>query len=879
MHEMAKIDRFSRLPKDRSSRSGRAWIAGSVVVVGLLLSAGFAVAQTPAPAAPTPAAPTAAAPATAAPTPAAPAAAEPAASVPAAPEQVIENGYVVRQTADLGGHVVGVSGSGAMYNTLVNIHSGPRVLGQTFALTPAPGATHPLMDSLSAFSNGFGGDPINVAKLDFSKGKYYEFRGIFRRDRQYFDYDLLGNPSIPPGITVPYGVAAGVPTAASLAWQQIRQSPVMFNSVRRMTDTGVTILPLSKVTFRAGYSQNIFQGPSLSPGRSIGKFDLLLAEYQRNSTDDFTGAIDWKPLPLTKFTFEEQVDHYKADSYFTLAPGRFNVQEADGTPGVIGNWYATAAPYPIADCNTASMGSAYTNATNYTILSAPQTAGGRPIVNPACDVTTSYLRSQPTRVIYPTETLRLQSSSIRNIALNGDVGYTISNSNLANYYENFQGLDTAIRSATFTGNAVAQRRMVSTDFGITWEATKTITLSDQVDFSNLHQPAYANITQGITQNAPVTAGNETISYSGPLLAGPNFTISGNPSGVPLYAYFGQKFLTNNATASWDASSRAMLSLTYRYRTHTIVQTSGTGPSSNIIGIDENGGIFNVAYRPTSEWKMNGTVEILYDDNAFTPVGPRQTKHYRFHTMYKPKPWATVSGAFNDLERHNNTNNTGTPSADGPLNHVDYSRNVSLGVALAPSEHYGFDVSYSFSDIYTATNICYLSGATAALPGTASTTGAGAPNLCPNLLTDWAARDFMSAPTQYASVGANYSPNKRIRAAAGYRISAVSGNQFFAVAQQVNGSLQSAYQSPYFNVAWTVHSGLIWRAEYNYYGYGEGGPSGAPFCSASTAVTSAVVACNSPTLTGPTGLTEPSSGLSAPRNTHANILTLAMHYEF
>jgi cytochrome c553 len=33
-----------------------------------------------------------------------------------------------------------------------------------------------------------------------------------------------------------------------------------------------------------------------------------------------------------------------------------------------------------------------------------------------------------------------------------------------------------------------------------------------------------------------------------------------------------------------------------------------------------------------------------------------------------------------------------------------------------------------------------------------------------------------------------------------------------------------------NVAWTVHPGWIWRAEYNYYGYGEGGPSGAPFCS-------------------------------------------------
>ena len=124
------------------------------------------------------------------------------------------------------------------------------------------------------------------------------------------------------------------------------------------------------------------------------------------------------------------------------------------------------------------------------------------------------------------------------------------------------------------------------------------------------------------------------------------------------------------------------------------------------------------------------------------------------------------------------------------------------------------------------------------------------------------------------------PNKTIHADLGYRISAVSGNQFFNDAQEVNGSLQSAYQSPFVNVAWTVHPGWIWRAEYNYYGYGEGGPSGAPFCSTTTSATATVVPCSTPTLAGlPTGLTEPSSGLTAPRNFHANNVTLGMHYEF
>jgi hypothetical protein len=93
-----------------------------------------------------------------------------------------------------------------------------------------------------------------------------------------------------PTMQVPYGmVSAGVPTAATLAWKQPTTSPVMFNTVRRMTDTNLTILPLSRITFRVGYSQNIFQGPSLTPGRSVGKYDNLLDEYQRNSSDDFHG--------------------------------------------------------------------------------------------------------------------------------------------------------------------------------------------------------------------------------------------------------------------------------------------------------------------------------------------------------------------------------------------------------------------------------------------------------------------------------------------------------------------------------------------------------------------------------------------------------------
>ena len=857
---------YTRLPKEHPSHS----MTRGIGVAILLLMTGFAIAQETAPATTTPVNP------------------------PTAAQRVVQNGFVVHQTVDLGGHVAGVAGSGAMYDTLVNIHTGPRVLGQTFTLHAVPGSKHPLLDSLTAFSNGFGGDPINVVKMDFSKGKLYEFSGMFRRNRQYFDYDLFGNPNIPGGQSIPIGAGGAL---GNYAWPQVNQSPELFNTVRRMTDTNLTLFPVSKVTLRLGYAQNIFQGPRRIPGAyETAKTDMLFQEMERNSTDNFLGAVDWKPFQQTLLTFEEEITHYKNDSYFTLAPNQYTVQEADGTRVSLGNW-DSQTPYPASDCNSNSI------ATAGVILTSASGSAGLPVVDPACSVISKYTRYQPTRIIIPSEVVRFQTSSIRNIAANGAFRYTAANANMPNYQENFQGLDGVIRTESYTGSGTAKRQNVGADFGATWQVSKKFSFSDQFDFSNVRIPGTATFS-GVSASTPATAHNETINYTGALTPGVVAIVGQAPNGLPLPNYIGVRETTNNASVTWDATSRTTFSFTYRYRTRFIGQKvsaySGTpsvltSPTTNV-NIEENGGILNVALRPTEHWDVSASAELLYADNAFTPVGARQTRHYKVSTLYRPKPWATVSGAFNDLEHHNNTNNitsvtdpTVHDALDGPLQHVDYSRVGSIGVVLAPSEHYGLDINYAYTDIYTSTNICYLNGATPTLPGTAVLTPAGAPAICPGVfvrgsttvLSSWGpTKDFADAPTQYASIGLNLSPNKYISSSLGYRISSVSGNQFFNDARQVNGSLQSAFQTPYVHVAWTVHPGWVWKADYDYYGYGEGGPSGAPLCSTSTSSTSVVVPCNSSTLAGlPTGLTEPSSGLSAPRNFHANLVTLSMHYEF
>jgi hypothetical protein len=840
-------------------------IAGGIGVVALWGMTGIAVAQNPTAAAPLP-----------------------------APETPMStpNGYSIHSSVDLGGRMSGTTGSGAMYDTLVNMQSGPRVLGESFQMRALPGTKNTLFDNLSAFGSGFGGDPNSFSKLDFYKGKLYEFSGLFRRDRQYFDYDLLGNPNIPGGQSIPIGPAAA-PTGL-FPWPQVTQSPFLFNTVRRMTDTNLTLLPLSKVTFRFGYSQNIFQGPSLTPSgyQLAGSYDVLLQEYQRNSTDDFTGGIDWKPVQGTKLTFEEQVDHYKGDSFFTMAPSYYTLQEANGTKvALLANYDAFTPNTTASGCNANSIANATTR------LYAPQTPGGLPIVDPACYVITSYQRYQPTRAIFPTEIFRLQSTSIKNVSMNGNVRYTNANTNLPNYYDSFQGLAKANREVTYEGNASAKREVIAVDYGIDWQVTKKFSIAEQINFSNVHQPGTAVMTSATTVATPATAGNETINNTNltttvinTVTTPATSTFEGSPSvAVPQFDYFGQKFVTNNLTASWDVTDRTTVSLTYRYQKHTIAEGEANTTSyltgATFYTIDENGGILNVAVRPTSNWEINGSVEALYADNVFTPVAPRELQHYRVHTMYRPKTWATVSGSYNDLERHNNTNNTGTVSGNGPLDHVDYSRTVSMSADLAPNEHYGFDFSYAYNDVYTATNICFLGQGTPTVPGAATPTGAAcatpAPRTPGTSYTFGPARDFMSAPTQYASVALAFSPVARLHSNLGYRISSVNGSRFFNDPRDVNGSLVSTYQSPFVNLAWTVHKGFIWSGEYNYYGYGEGGPSGAQYCSTSSALPSPttaapVEACSALPNTAVNG---PAFGFTAPRNFHANNVTLGMHYEF
>ncbi len=157
---MTSSDWLFRLFNQQPATAMLRRVAGCVGVAVLLATTGAAVAQETTPGATTPA--------------------------PSTPMS-IPNGYTAHHTVDLGGRMSSTTGSDAMYDTLVNMHSGPRVQGETFEMHALPGTKHALAEGISAFGTGFGGDPYNSARLNAYKGKIYEFSGLFRRDRHYFD--------------------------------------------------------------------------------------------------------------------------------------------------------------------------------------------------------------------------------------------------------------------------------------------------------------------------------------------------------------------------------------------------------------------------------------------------------------------------------------------------------------------------------------------------------------------------------------------------------------------------------------------------------------------------------------------------------------------
>ncbi len=228
------------------------------------------------------------------------------------PAQKIVGGYLVHQTVELGGRIVAnKEGSDAMWSTMVNQSTGLRVISHELEMHSVNPSKTPFFDTLTSSSFGYGGDPYDVSRLNISKGRIYDFAGSFRRDRNYFDYNLLANSLLGPNALV------AEPDSLHL-----------FNTVRHNTDTMLTLLPLSRVSFRAGFNHGTHEGPSYTSAHDGG--DVQLLQWFRNASDTYTGGVDVKVARRTTVSYDQFYVFYKGDSTFELAGANYPILNGNG---------------------------------------------------------------------------------------------------------------------------------------------------------------------------------------------------------------------------------------------------------------------------------------------------------------------------------------------------------------------------------------------------------------------------------------------------------------------------------------------------------------------------------------------------------------------
>ena len=252
-----------------------------------------------------------------------------------------------------------------------------------------------LFDNLNFTNFGYGGDPNDVTRLRIEKNKWYDFRVLFRRDKNFWDYNLYANPLNPaalnPAGSPTTGCIVSPPTAAHPGSARCT-APIppcrkiihlhSLDLVRRMQDYDLTLLPHSKVRIRLGYSRNRDEGPSLFTTDS----GTISAFNQANSytTNTYRVGVDFRLLPRTTISYDQFLNYFKQDNIVTdnpaVSPQNFGFVLANptglgtpnGTPVDLGNIWSTQTPAETLPC------------------AAPIVAGTPNTANPACNGFLSY---------------------------------------------------------------------------------------------------------------------------------------------------------------------------------------------------------------------------------------------------------------------------------------------------------------------------------------------------------------------------------------------------------------------------------------------------------------------------------------------------------
>jgi hypothetical protein len=618
---------------------------------------------------------------------------------------------------------------------------------------------------------------------------------------------------------------------------------------RRISDVQMHLFPTGKIQLRGGWSRVSNQGTTFSTFHQ--GTEALLQQPTSYINDNYNAGVSFRVIPRTSFNYDQFYTFFKGDTTAQLAPAgsaaNFGVPTfslANGAPVSLGLVFNTAASQPCA---------------------APVLVTG--LANNSCNGYTGYSRFGPVRNSYWTEQFSVQTNYWPRVDFAGRVVYSSAESKMPNFGSFFSGLET--RTATVMQNIVSpqgggansNRLSLTTDFGTTVRVTDRFHVIDQFRYTNFRIPGnWLYVTNsffapllGSVPNMFSPANCPTATSAGC----PQHTSSSGADMITdsLSNFLRQSYTLNTFEFEYEFTRRASGYIGYRFgqRNISLINTDNqvsvfypTLPNRGAcagqplingictvatvleaedtnVQINAQSALFGLSARPTDQWRLNGDVELLSADNAFTRISPRHLQLYRAKANYRPKETIDLGAALYIRENRNT-------AAD--IGNLQHNRSYSLTAAYMPSEaKWGVDASYTYNDIFSQTNICFVSTPTP--PGALS---CGTSLLISGVST-------YDETTNFGSASVTLKPMRRVAANVGYTITSSNGSTLILNPIAPTGPLTYNYQVPLAGVAIELQRHLLFKTGWNYYDYNEDSAPG-------------------PTL---------------PRNFRGNVFTLSMRY--
>ncbi len=794
--------------------------------------------------------------------------------------------YNIQQSAELGYRATWIDGNQDTYNTFVHLGEGPRLLDYTLSMRSINHQGF-LFDRLNFSNFGYGGDPDDVSRLRMDKNKWYEFSVVFRRHKNFWDYNLLANPLNP----VPFSTATPPPATFAITNPAfpVTRSPHSLDRVRRMGDYDLALFPQSRVRVRLGYSRLVDEGPSSTSFH--GTTDFLLAQNFRMTTNAYRVGVDFQVLPKTTFSYDQFLEWNKNDTSDTLANTPFLVQTTQ-FPGTVSvdmglNWYypPTATTTPCA---------------------APFLSTG--FASPTCKEYLSYSRTAPARNFLPTERLSFQSTYIPNLEMSASASYSTSHNvvqNLNDFANEWTNSATSqIRNVILTGPANSRQVFVHANWSAIYSLTQKLRIVDFILYDSWQNPGFNNL---VTTNLFAT-GAQVVGQTGILLpvasfaplaaAGPTFasicpspfsavtcpkhsaTSSADASDTIYSTFMGQSRVSNTIQLEADLTPRISGRIGYMYEKRHIGEIDGSAATAiPVYSVYYPGGggsaandffaargncpysagttTFNPAAGGTCVQNADGSVvytapvpaalartlssideQVGLFGLTFRPMNTLRI-YTDFEFGYNSYSYTRIwPRQIQSYKVHANYRPRPWATIDGAIdihenrdnvsevNNLEHGRTYSLSTVLVPNSKLSFTLGYNYTDLYLQTYVCFNESF-------GGLTGPGIPvypactlSNSPSPVT-LGATEFYVNKQHYAYSDVMWKPMKRVTTTLGYSGTFAGGNErgstLFLNPLQPGGTIAFNYHKPFASVQVDIYRGLTWKAAWNYYGYNSKSP--------------------------------------------------------